>query len=401
MGNKSAPSAPDYAGAAVQEAEAGKEITRGQTYANRPQQNTPWGSSEWSTQRVIDPSTGKPVTKWQQDITLEPSQQRALDSQMNITEGRSHIAEGLIGRAGADLQNPMDYNGLPDAAGAPDVPNFYGTNLPQMGALPDPSAAPDNLPKGATAYEDLQSWTGLSDPKYDSNFADVQYNRQMSLMQPQMERDRSALDNRLRNQGLTPGSEAYDNAMKKMGDQQFEQKNRLSADSVRFGQDMRQDQFGRELATANYNTSLRGGQFGELERLQQQANAGTEAEFKRSMEVGRYQDSQRQQLSQEQLAFGGQGFQQQMQAAGFQNSLRQQALAEEAQRRGISINEMNALMTGQQVSMPGMPDFMSATKSQAPQFLQAATAQGNFDQQTYGTAVGFANSLASGYMARP
>ncbi|MBU90821.1 MAG: hypothetical protein CL475_00165, partial [Acidobacteria bacterium] len=77
-------------------------------------------------------------------------------------------------------------------------------------------------------------------------------------------------------------------------------------------------------------------------------------------------------------------------------SLRQQAIAEEAQRRGMSINEMNALMTGQQVATPQMPQFLGAGAAQAPQLLAAAQAQGNFDQQGYQTGASMANALTSG-----
>jgi hypothetical protein len=130
-----------------------------------------------------------------------------------------------------------------------------------------------------------------------------------------------------------------------------------------------------------------------MQALQQQQGSAQDAAFNRQMQTANYQDQQRNQLMNEQLAMGGQGFNQQMQAAGYQNSLRQQAIAEEAQRRGMSINEMNALMTGQQVGTPQMPNFMGAGAAQAPQLLAAAQAQGNFDQQGYQTGAGMFNAL--------
>jgi hypothetical protein len=52
-------------------------------------------------------------------------------------------------------------------------------------------------------------------------------------------------------------------------------------------------------------------------------------------------------------------------AAGFENQLRQQKIAEEMQRRGMSLNELNALLTGQQVQMPGgMQQGPSSTAGQ-------------------------------------
>jgi hypothetical protein len=46
----------------------------------------------------------------------------------------------------------------------------------------------------------------------------------------------------------------------------------------------------------------------------------------------------------------------------------------------MSLNEMNALITGQQVGSPQMPSFTSAQGSQAPNLLGAAQSQGQFQQ---------------------
>lgn len=79
---------------------------------------------------------------------------------------------------------------------------------------------------------------------------------------------------------------------------------------------------------------------------------------------------------------------------GTQQQLRQAAIAEEAQRRGMTLNELNALLTGQQVSMPQMPSFASATGAQAPQYLNAAQMQGNYGLQ--GAQQNLASQQATG-----
>jgi predicted dehydrogenase len=66
------------------------------------------------------------------------------------------------------------------------------------------------------------------------------------------------------------------------------------------------------------------------------------------------------------------------QSANQQQAFRQQGIAEEAQRRGMTLNELNALLTGQQVSMPQMPNFQQAQAAQAPNLLGAATQAGNY-----------------------
>jgi|15BtaG_2_1085339.scaffolds.fasta_scaffold00071_18 hypothetical protein len=457
MGKKDAPDAPDYTGAAVEEAEAGKEIVRQQTWANRPEQITPWGSTSWSTKSRVDPSTNKAVTQWHQTEALNPQIQRALDSQIAVQQGRSGLAQNLIGRAAGETAQQFDWNNMPDPASAPDVPDFYGQGLTQMGSLPNPNPAQQALPEGAQQYNELNSWqqgpqaqglgqeniqrglnyADLNDVNaagaYNPDFAQTQYDRNMSLLRPEQERAMESMEVQLRNRGLTPGTEAYDRGIRDLRNQQSEARGRISADSVRYGGQEQQNQFQREMArrgqqageinqqgqfanqaaqqalqqqlgigaqrfgqqaqAAQQANALRGQQFGEMQALQQQQGSAQDAAFNRQMQTANYQDQQRNQLMKEQLAMGGQGFNQQMQAANYQNTLRQQAIAEEAQRRGMSINEMNALMTGQQVGTPQMPQFMGAGAAQAPQLLAAAQAQGNFDQQGYSTGAGMFNAF--------
>lgn len=85
-----------------------------------------------------------------------------------------------------------------------------------------------------------------------------------------------------------------------------------------------------------------------------------------------------------------------------QMALRNNAIAEEAQRRGMSLNELNALLTGQQVSMPqGMSGAPSSTAnaSQTPDLLGAAQAQGNFSSQQAAASAGGTGAAIGGVAA--
>jgi hypothetical protein len=57
---------------------------------------------------------------------------------------------------------------------------------------------------------------------------------------------------------------------------------------------------------------------------------------------------------------------------------RQQGISELLTRRAQPLNEINAALSGQQVSMPNMPSFQGAGAAQAPNYLQAAMAQGQY-----------------------
>ena len=73
------------------------------------------------------------------------------------------------------------------------------------------------------------------------------------------------------------------------------------------------------------------------------------------------------------------------QYADYQNRLRQQAIAEQMQRRGMSLNELNALLSGQQVQMPQMPSFVSSGRAETPNILGAT-------QMGYDAALGAYNA---------
>lgn len=91
---------------------------------------------------------------------------------------------------------------------------------------------------------------------------------------------------------------------------------------------------------------------------------------------------------------------------GTQQNLRTQAIAEEAQKRGMSLNELNALLTGQQVSMPGgmsTAPNSTAAGAQPNQALAAATGQGNYNiansaNNNWGAGIGGVASLAAAFI---
>ena len=95
--SKKAPPAPDYKSIAEQQGKSSAETTNMQNYANRPNQVTPFGNETWSTNAVVDPATGQPVTQWSQNTTLNPKSQAALDSQLALTQGRSDIGANMLG----------------------------------------------------------------------------------------------------------------------------------------------------------------------------------------------------------------------------------------------------------------------------------------------------------------
>ena len=468
--------APDYRGAARETAAGNLANLREQTKLNRVNQKTPFGDMLWHG------TQGQPG--YGQELRLTPNQQAIFDAQEEQQFQRQSAGAGLTDRMWGDMQRPDNYyDNLPEVAGTPNVPT-YGNGLGQYGQLdqlgdygqlsqlqnqgrlgmlsewgnmpdPDASGIGQNLgPEGqAAGVQDRMGAGGQSG--YDPRFAQQAFDRQMSLVSPRQEQNLESLEVSLRNQGLTPGSEAYDRAMTDLRNQQGEETNRLSADAVGIGRAEQQAEFGRGMQNDQFDLSAGGQRFGQeaqraqfldqqraarmaeqsgafdarlnaaswmndkrgLQNQEQLARAGfLDAQRSRQNQeqlgrAGFYDDQraqmnqeqlgragfyndQRQQQAQEQLGFGGQAFTQQMQGAEFQNMLRQRAIAEQRGIETSSLNLMNAAQNGQQVGMPQMPGYNTAGYVGGPDMLGAAKMQGDLDAANYATSMGPVTALA-------
>ena len=340
MGGKgSAPAAPDYMGATQLQGELSKENLNTQNYANRPTINTPFGSQTWGTQAVKDPATGQVVTSWTQNNSLAPGLQDALNDQMSIQAGRSDLASSFMGRVANDYATPMDYSSLPSL-----------TSANQVGSLQ--TGTTDYTPGLATSFN-----FGNPLPQVDSSFRDTVANQLMERMRPTHDYQQGQLETKLANQGFTQGSEAYNRALNELNQRQsMERFNALDAS----GQEA-QRLYNMQMGTAQqgFQQNLGAAQF------QNQALGQASALDLANMQARNQAMGQQYGLNQ--------------QYANQQNQLRQQAIAEQMQRRGMSLNEMNALLSGQQVSMPQMPTFNTAGRAETPNIMGAM--QNQYDAQ--------------------
>lgn len=354
MCSPSAPPAPDYAGAAAQQAASSKEIATQQTWANRPNQYTPWGSTTWGATAGKDPATGQDITQWTQQEQLNPQLQNALNEQLAIQSGRSELAGGFMNRVAEEHAKPFDWTNLPSASGVPQgqMTGTYGA----QGYIPTTTGSTN---EAAFAGERQRIEQGLFD-----------------RMRPEQQFQEDRTRTMLANQGLTPGSEAYNRELERLGQQQ---------------------------AGERYNAMQMGGQ--EQARMQQMLLGQQQQAFGQMGAQADLFNRAGQQMYGQELGANQQNFSQMQQMADYQNRLRQQAISEQAMARGMSLNEMNAMLTGQQVSTPQMPSFMGASSAQPLQALQAAGMQGQYglgaaglEGQSQSGLWGGLGSLAGGAM---
>ena len=337
-GKSSAPPAPDYLGAATAQAQASEKATRMQNYANRPVINTPFGTQSWNTESVRDPSSGEEVTQWTQNTTLAPGLADALDYQLDTQLGRSRLASGFMDRVADEYRQPFNY-----------------ATLPQMAQVNRPA----NLITNLTDYTPgLKTEFNFGDlPQIDASFRDQVATQLMERMRPVHDYQQQQLETKLANQGFMQGSEAYNRALNELNQRQAMERFNALDQSGNEAQRL----FNMQMQSQNtgYNQNLGAAQFSN------QALGQASALDQARMGAMNQATAQQQGLNQT--------------YADAQNRLRQQAIAEQMQRRGMSLNEMNALLSGQQVNLPQMPSFQPAGRAETPNILGAT--QMGYDAQ--------------------
>jgi hypothetical protein len=231
-----------------------------------------------------------------------------------------------------------------------------------------------------------------------------------NLQKPMLAEQRSDTENQLSNMGLARGSEAWNREERNLGDN--EERARLAAiDSGRqeanqqfgqnlqagqFGNTAQQQEFGQHATEAGFGNTAQATAFGQGTTAAGINNAVQGQEFGQNLQSGTFGNTAQQQQYEAAMRSAAMGdtralqdFQSKMTAGGFNNNNRAQALTEAIQRRSQPLNDLNALLTGQQVQMPGMPTVPTAGRAAPADYTTAANDQ-------YQAAIGNANYQQSG-----
>jgi len=385
LGKKSAPPpAPDYTAAANATAASNQQAQTHADYTNRPTINTPFGQESWKQQAGVDPATGQAVTNWTQNTTLTPDLQKALDAQQSIDMGKSNLALGSMDRLNESYAQPFDWNKLPASATAPKAGALQNTIQNQGPALQG-GIDTSNLAQMHSAI----SGQGVPEMGGDVSAGVGDASRQrveqglMARLAPEQDRQRQQLATQLANQGLTPGSAAYNRAQQ----QQADQFSRDQFNALMQGGQEQQNQFGMANAASQNATQRNAQGFDQNARQAAIANAANAQQFGQNQQQGMFGNQANAQGFQQGVQGAdlynqaqNQGYNQDLSSANTQQQLRQQAIAEQMQQRAMPLNEMNAIMTGTQVGMPQIPSFNASQSSGGSNLLDAA-------KQQYGAAM--------------
>lgn len=360
---KSAPKPVDFEAAALAEGEKAREVTEAQTWANRPTQINPWGRVDWWNEPVWDSSTNQYINQWTQNTSLTPGLQEALDSQIGMQAGRSKIAEGMLGDINAAYQNPVDWSQFggmmaPDTANVPDLWSHLQWDIPQYSTT------------GTVRQLDYSGLPQVDTPEFTNQRAENSYyDRVSNRLNQQFGSERQALEIKLRNQGLSPGDEAYQAQMAAQDRKENDAYMNAQNEAIMHGGQEAQRMF-------DMQTGRRGMFAGELMDLGGFANNASNQEFIQNLQAGKQGFMDTLSAAQFQNQARNQMLGDNYRQADYYNKMREQAINEMITQRGYTLNEAMALLSGQQVGMPSFTGFSNATKADTPQLLNAANLTG-------------------------
>jgi hypothetical protein len=349
MGKKSSKT-PDVVGAATAEGAASREATRDQTYANRPDQYNPFGSSTWQTENIIDPATGEATTKWRNTQNLSPDSQDILDNQVGRVKDLSGMSNAMGDRIQDEMGSPLDWGQFGDVMAGPSASGPIGGGIdPTTGEERLQNSTGGNVGGGVNATTDANNSF-----EWDSNnrgrAEDAAYGRSAQRLDPRFASQRQDLERQMQGRGLRAGDSAYDSAMENFNTGRNDAYEMARMGSVGEGRAEDQQAYGQALGQYGANRGTEQQAFGQNiaaganERAADQqrfGQAATEFGANRAAEQQRYG----QQLAggQNDRAADQQSFDQQMGSNERANALRQQQIGEYLGKRSTSLGESNAL----------------------------------------------------------
>ena len=371
MGKKATPPpVPDYGAAAKQQGVANLESAVATSKLSNPNTYGPLGS------QVVTYGTGDAQYTPTITQTLTPDAQATLNAQQGVERSLAELGQQGVAQAKTILGTPFD------------------PNLPGI----DTSIAESVSPVNEATYNAGNAQRSVAGPTFQqgidtSGIAAMPVNAGMtgqqaimSRLQPQLTQNENATRQRLANQGLVTGGEAYNNEMRTMGQNRNDLELQAAAQGINL--DAMMNQQGFEQAAAR-------GQFGNEAQLNQFQAALQNAGMGNTALQQDYQNQLAAQTAQN--AAVAQNFNQQLNLAQFGNAAQQQSLEQQLALRNQPLNQITGLMSGSQIQMPQFQGYQGANIAAAPIYQGVQdTFQGQMDQ--YAIRQQAKNNLTSGLM---
>jgi hypothetical protein len=442
MGKPSPPPAPNYQQSATQQAAANVEAAQKTAILNNPNIISPYGKQTvtYSSSPVVDQQAyeqamqnwrntqgqtdeaGNDISGPAPDIsqftragdlqptvtqTLTPESQAALEAQQRITQKLSGLGESAIGTAQNIMGTPFQYSGpgIQTSLGQ-QMPMNYGPAMGMYGMAGSVNPNQYGQAQGvdASPYGNLRTNLDLSGvAAMPVNAGTTGQQAIMNRLQPQIAQRSAALTQQLANQGITPGSEAWNNAMREQQQQENDLLSQAALQGIGLDMSANQQGYGQAVGAANlYNQALGQG-FGQTSAAQQLANQAVAQNYGQGLGA---QQLANQAIGQNYGQAGtsaglynqaaAQGFNQNLSAAQFGNQAALQAYQQQLAQYNQPLNQIAALLGGAQIQTPQFQQYTGGGQIGAAPIFQAATNQGNYDTAAYNAQMNALGGLYSG-----
>jgi len=373
--------------------------------------------------------------------TLTPQAQQTLDAQMRVQTALANLGQTGATNAQNVLNTPFNptlnpiqssaYNNIPgyNPVGVSDVQtglkaDIYGlaranTNANTYGlATGDVNAGSYGLAQGVVPLQYGLDTSNLTQMPTNAGVSAQQ--AILSRLDPTIQAGDTSFKQALANQGLAPGTAAYDAAFRNREMSKNDLYNQAALQGINLDMAARQQglnelntvgTFGNQAQLAGaglYNQAV-GQNFGQGVTANQLKNQAIAQNFGQGVTADQLYNSAVNQNFNQALAAQGannaaqaQQFGQNLgyaqfgnQAAQFNNQATQQSLAQQSALRAQPLNEILGLMGGSQIQLPQFQGYQGAQVAPAPTFA-GAQAQGQNAMQNYGIQQAGANAGMQG-----
>ncbi len=221
-----APPSVDPSALATAQTGANTQSAERQAALNNVGVASPFGVSSWGA-TATDPTTGLP-SSYRLNQQLNPTLQGLFDQNTSLLSGGYNTWGGQL------PQGPVSTDGLPALVGAP-----YGAGGPIQGSVN--SNFPEQIAQAQKAA----------------------YNTQTGFLDPQFKQKESDLEQQLADQGLSPGTEAYDRAKGDLGRQETLAYQQAQNEAVSAGNQEQSTLFGESLGAGQFANQAQQQGFGQ------------------------------------------------------------------------------------------------------------------------------------------
>jgi hypothetical protein len=352
MGKKSPapPPVPDYAGAAVAQGAANVDAARATAKLGNPNIYGPLGNQTVSYEGDI------PTIRQ----SLTPDAQATLGAQQGVERSLAELGQQGVAQAKTILGTPFNPN-------LPGIDTSIAESVSPVNQATYNAGSAQRSVAGPTFQQGIDT-SGIAAMPVNAGMTGQQ--AIMSRLQPQLTQNENATRQRLANQGLVTGGEAYENEMRTMGQNRNDLELQAAAQGINLDAMMNQQGFGQAQARGQFGNEAQQSQFNAALQNAGMGNTALQQDYQNQLAAQTAQN-----------AAAAQNFNQQLGMAQFGNTAQQQSLDQQLALRNQPLNQITGLMSGSQIQMPQFQGYQGANIAAAPIYQGVQdTFQGQMDQ---------------------